>query len=474
MTQSKTKTKPKTKPSKNKRKNRKKKWATKIKKIGALEQINFNAGGIDIGDREIYVAVPEDRCEESVRSFGTFTEDLHELVHWLKATNVDTVAMESTGVYWVPLYEVLEQMNIEVYLVDARKVKNVSGRKTDVQDCQWLQQLHTYGLLSKAFVPDEQIRRLRDLVRHRDMLIRYRSSHIQHMQKSLELMNIKLTNVITDITGVTGMKIIRAIVEGEQSPRELAKYRDFRCQKSEEEIAKSLNGYFKEEQLFVLNQALELYDYYTEKMKDLDKKVEDQYIKFAKKLDIKKKPLKKLLRSQESRDKNAPDYDLRSYLYKITGVDLTQVPGLNILNIQEIISEIGIDMSRWPSPKHFTSWLGLSPNNKITGGKKLSAYTKKTDNRANKAFRLAAVSAGKTNSAIGRFHRKMKLQIEGPKAVTATAHKLARIVYVMISKQVEYSEEILERHEKMNKERIVRNLKRKAANLGYNLVEKVA
>jgi transposase len=294
------------------------------------------------------------------------------------------------------------------------------------------------------------------------------------MQKALELMNVKLTNVITDITGATGMQIIRAIVKGEHSPRELAKYRDFRCQKSEEEIAKSLNGHFKDEQFFVLNQALELYDYYTEKMKELDKKVEDQYIKFARKVDIKRKPLKKLLRSQECRDKNAPDYDLRSYLYKITGVDLTRVPGLNILNIQEIISEIGIDMSRWPVMNNFTSWLGVAPNNKITGGKKLSSHTKKTDNRANKAFRLAALSAGKTNTAIGRFHRKMKLKDGAPQAVTATAHKLARIVYVMISKQVEYSEEILERHEKMNKDKIIRNLKRKAANLGYNLVEKVA
>jgi hypothetical protein len=258
------------------------------------------------------------------------------------------------------------------------------------------------------------------------------------------------------------------------SPCELAKYRDFRCQKSEEEIAKSLNGYFKEEQLFVLNQALELYDYYTEKMKELDKKIESQYIKFAKKVDIKKKPLKKFLRSQKCRDKNAPDYDLRSYLYKITGVDLTRVPGLNILNIQAIISEIGIDMSRWPTMKHFTSWLALSPNNRITGGKKMSANTKKTDNRANKAFRLAALSAGKTNTAIGRFHRKMKLKDDASKAVSSTAHKLARIVYVMISKQVEYSEEILEHHEKMNKDKIIRNLKRKAANLGYNLVEKVA
>ena len=464
----------KAKTMKNSKKNRKKKWAAKIKKIGALEQINFHAGGIDIGDREIYVAVPEDSCEESVRSFGTFTEDLHELGHWLKANKVDTVAMESTGVYWVPLYEILDMLNIEIYLVDARKVKNVSGRKTDVQDCQWLQQLHTYGLLSKAFVPDKQVRRLRDLLRHRDMLIRYRSSHIQHMQKALELMNVKLTNVITDISGATGMQIIRAIVGGEQSPRELAKYRDCRCQKSEEEIAKSLNGHFKEEQLFVLNQSLELHDYYTEKMKELDKKIESQYIKFAKKVDIKKKPLKKLLRSQKCRDKNAPAYDLRSYLYKITGVDLTQVPGLNILNIQEIISEIGIDMSRWPSIKSFTSWLGLAPNNKITGGKKLSAHTKKTNNRANKAFRLAALSAGKTNSAIGRFHRKMKSKDGAPQAVTATAHKLARIFYAMISKQVEYSEEILERHEKMNRDKIIRNLKRKAANFGYNLVEKVA
>lgn len=467
-------TKTKTKTRKRSKKNRRKKWPLKVKKIGALEQINLHAGGIDVGDSEIYVAVPEDGDEESVRSFGTFTDDLHDLGRWLKAKNVDTVAMESTGVYWVPLYEVLDTMGIDIFLVDARKVKNVSGRKTDVQDCQWLQQLHTYGLLSRSFVPNKEIRRLRDLLRHRDTLIRYRSSHIQHMQKSLQEMNIKLTNVISDITGTTGMQIIRAIVEGERNPRELAKYRDYRCQKSEEEIAKSLNGHFKDEQLFVLSQSLELYDFYTTKMIAVDKKVESQYIKFAKKVDIKEKPLKKLLRGQRARHKNVPDYDLRSYLYKITGVDLTQVPGLNVLNIQEIISEIGVDMSKWPTMRHFTSWLGVAPNNKITGGKKISSHTKKTSNRANKAFRLAALNTEKTNGALGKFYRKMKLKAGAPQAITATAHKLARIVYVMISKQVEYSEQELERHDKMNKEKIIRSLKRKAANMGFDLVEKVA
>jgi transposase len=220
--------------------------------MGVLEQINFNAAGIDVGSESMFVAIPEDRCEVPVREFKSFTADLHELLKWLQMHKIDTVAMESTGVYWMPLYEILDKAGIEVYLVDASRVKNVTGRKTDVQDAQWLQQLHTYGLLSRAFVPDGETRKLRDLIRHRDNLLRYRASHIQHMQKALEQMNLKLTNVITDITGITGMQIIRAIVCGERNPRELAKYRDSRCKKSEEEIAKSLEGSYKEELIYVL------------------------------------------------------------------------------------------------------------------------------------------------------------------------------------------------------------------------------
>lgn len=455
-------------------KGKSRKKALKAVKMGVLEQINFNASGIDVGSESMFVAIPEDRCDVTVREFKSFTADLHELLKWLQMYNIDTVAMESTGVYWMPLYEILDNAGIEVYLVDASRVKNVTGRKTDVQDAQWLQQLHTYGLLSRAFVPDGETRKLRDLIRHRDNLLRYRASHIQHMQKALEQMNLKLTNVITDITGVTGMQIIRSIVCGERNPRELAKYRDSRCRKSEEEIAKSLEGSYKEELIYVLGDYLHLYDVYTERMKKLEKELEELYKSFSKRVDINDKPLKKLSRSKICHDKNAPDYDLRAYLYKIAGVDLVQIDGFNVLTVQEIISETGVDISKWPTMHNFTSWLTAAPNNKITGGKVIYKSTKKSKSRVYKAFRMAALNSGKTDSPIGRFYRKIRARHSAPIAITATANKLARIFYVMLSKQVEYSREILEKLELKNKAKVIKNLKRRANNLGYDLVPKAA
>jgi transposase len=464
----------KNKKSKTKLKRMVKTYAQKIKKVGVLEQINFNAAGIDVGAEEIYVAVPEDRTEQSVLKFGTFTQDLVQIAQWLKANGVTTVALESTGVYWIPLYDQLEKAGLDVYLVDARKTKNVSGRKSDVQDCQWIQQLHTYGLLSKAFVPDEQTRNLRSLERHRDMLINYRSSHIQHIQKVLTEMNVKLTNVLSDITGKSGMAIIRDIIAGERNPKQLARHRDYRCRKSEKEVALSLEGDFNPQKIFVLKQAVELYDCYTQKMVDLDVELEKLFKTFARKVDVNSKPLKKLAPSLQNKNKNAPHYDLRSQLYQIAGVDLTQVDGFNVLVLQRIISEVGLDMSKWPTMKNFTSWLALSPNNRITGGKIISSVTAKTKSRANNAFRMAAMGVTRSNSPIGRFYRKMRARDGAQSAITATAHKLARIFYVMVSKQVEYSEEIANGDEEKNKKRMIVNLKRRAKELGYQLVQDAA
>lgn len=464
----------KNKKSKTKLKKMVKRYAQKINKVGVLEQINFNAAGIDVGAEEIYVAVPEDRTEQSVRKFGTFTQDLVQIVLWLKANGVTTVALESTGVYWIPLYDQLGKAGLDVYLVDARKTKNVSGRKSDVQDCQWIQQLHTYGLLSKAFVPDEQTRNLRSLERHRDMLINYRSSHIQHMQKALTEMNVKLTNVLTDITGKSGMAIIRDIIAGERDPNRLARHRDYRCRKSEKEVALSLEGNFNQQKIFVLKQAVELYDNYTQKMVELDVESEKLFKTFARKVDVKSKPLKKLAPSLQNMKKNAPHYDLRSQLYQIAGVDLTRVDGFNVLVLQRIISEVGLDMSKWPTMKNYTSWLALSPNNKITGGKIISSATAKTKSRANIAFRMAAMGVARSNCPIGRFYRKMKARDGAQSAITATAHKLARIFYVMVSKQVEYSEEIANGDEEKNKKRMIKNLQRRAKELGYELVQETA
>jgi transposase len=434
--------------------------------IDALEQINLNAAGIDIGAEEVYVAVPKGRDEESVRSFPTFTADLHRLADWLEACGIETVAMESTGVYWIPLYEILESRGFEVYLVNARHIKNVSGRKSDVLDCQWIQQLHTYGLLQPSFRPPEQICAIRSLVRHRDMLIKYRSAHIQHMQKALTMMNIRLTNVLSDVTGVTGMKIIRAIVAGERNPEVLARYRNSRCAKSETEIAKSLEGHYKREHLFALKQALELYDFYDQQLHDCDTELEALYQEF----DIPDDPGTPPPNPRTTkRRKNQPHFDLAQSLYRMTGVDLTQVDGLDALTVQNILSEIGTDMSPWPTVKHFASWLRLSPNNKVTGGKVKQRGTLPSQNRANTAFRMAAQSLARSDCALGAFYRRIRARQGGPKAVTATAHKLARIVYFMLKNRQPYRDPGADYYEEQYRIRAVRNLKRKAAKLGMRL-----
>jgi transposase len=345
----------------------KRKQSQKVKvQVHALEQLNPHAAGIDIGAEEVWVAVPPDRDEASVRAFPTFTADLICLAEWLKACRIDTVAMEATGVYWVPLYEILEAHGFEVCLVNARHLKNVSGRKTDVLDCQWIQQLHTYGLLNPSFRPPEEIVAIRSLVRHREMLVGYRSAHIQHMQKALTLMNIRLTSVLSDISGVTGLKIIRAILAGERNPQHLASLREAGCKKSEAEIAKSLAGNYKREHLFTLQQALELYEFYDRQMQACDRELESLYQAFAPPDHPASPP--PAVRTTKRR-KNQAYFDLGSAVYRLTGVDLTQIDGLDELTVQKVLSEIGTDMSKWPTVKHFTSWLRLCPNNQVTGGK---------------------------------------------------------------------------------------------------------
>ncbi len=434
--------------------------------IDALEQINLNAAGIDIGGEEVYVAVPKGRDEESVRSFLTFTVDLHQLADWLAACGIETVAMESTGVYWIPLYEILESRGFEVYLVNARHIKNVSGRKSDVLDCQWIQQLHTYGLLQPSFRPREQICAIRSLVRHRDMLIKYRSAHIQHMQKALTVMNVRLTNVLSDITGVTGMKIIRSIVAGERNPEVLASYRHSSCAKSEPEIAKSLEGNYKREHLFSLKQALELYDFYDQQLHACDVELEALYQEF----DLPDEPGTPPPDPRKTkRRKNQPYFDLSQSLYRMTGIDLTQVDGLDALTVQTILSEIGTDVSPWPTVKHFASWLRLSPNNKVTGGKVKQRGTLPSQNRANTAFRVAAQSLARSDCALGAFYRRIRARHGGPKAVTATAHKLARIVYFILKNRQPYHDPGADYYEEQYRIRAIRNLQRRASKLGMRL-----
>ncbi len=436
----------------------------KIVKLNALEQINHNAAGLDIGAAEIYACVPEGRDTESVKVFKTFTVDLYALAEWLESCGVDTVAMESTGVYWIPIYEILENKGFKVNLINARQLKNVPGKKTDVLDCQWIQQLHTYGLLQSSFRPEEDMCAVRALIRHRDNLIRYRSGHIQHMQKALHLMNLQLTNVISDITGVTGMCIIRCIVNGQREPLKLAQFRDRRCARSEEEIAKSLEGNYKAEHLFSLKQSLELYDYYTKQIKACDDEIEKKYAAFKPRIDIEETPLKQIRPRG-----NEPEFDLRTSLYKLAGVDLTLIDGISVLTAQTVLTEIGLDMSKWASVKHFASWLGLCPQNSISGGKILKSGTKKTQNRANTALRIAAQSLSRSESYLGKFYRRIRAKSGAVQANVATAHKLARIIYYMLKNQKEYVDPGKDYFEKKYSKRVLNNLKRKAAKLGFKL-----
>ena len=434
--------------------------------VDALDQINRNAAGIDIGAEEVYVAVPPDRDTESVRTFPTFTVDLQRLADWLKACRIETVAMESTGVYWIPVYDILEERGFQVCLVNARHMKNVSGRKTDVLDCQWIQQLHTYGLLSASFRPPEQIVAIRSLVRHREMLVQYRSAHIQHMQKALTVMNVRLTNVLSDISGVTGLKIIRAIVAGERNPKALAQFRDGRCAKSEVEIAKSLEGHYKPEQVFVLKQALALYDFYDQQLQGCDRELEKLYQQFEPPKDPGTPP--PTPRTTQRR-KNQAHFDLAPALYRMTGVDLTQIDGVDELTIQKVLSETGTDMSKWPTSKHFASWLHLCPNNKITGGKIQRSGVQPTQNRASTALRVAAASLTHSNSALGAYYRRMRARQGAPAAITSTAHKLARIIYTMLKDRKPYHDQGVDYFEQQYRARVLRNLNRQAAKLGFRL-----
>ena len=434
-----------------------------------FERININAAGIDIGAKKHYVAVAKgtDPQGRDIRHFDTFTADLYALADWLKECDIDTVAMESTGIYWIPLFEILEQKGFEVRLVNPRSIKHAPGRKSDVVDCQWIQQLHAYGLLSSAFRPDDQIGVLRAYHRQRTMLVNHTCTHIQHMQKALEQMNLKLANVISDITGTTGMKIIRSILSGERNPENLARHRDPRCKKSDKQIAKSLYGNWRDEHLFALQQAVALYDFYQSQIKACDKQIQSQLCRFEDRSDTGELPPPSG-KPNGSGKKQA--FDAREHLYRMAGVDLTQIAGLNTPTVLTLISEIGLDMNRWPTAKHFASWLGLCPGSKISGGKNFSSKTKPSANRAAHAFRMAAYSLHRSQSAIGAFLRRKKAQLGSPKAITATAHKIARIFYEMLKTRTDYKDLGADYYQTRYKERSLRNLKRKARELGLELV----
>ena len=431
-----------------------------------MSQVNLNAAGIDVGASSHFVAVPEDRWEQPVREFEAFTAELHRLADWLTECGVETVAMESTGVYWIPLFAVLEERGFEVMLVDPRRIKNVPGRKTGVQDCQWLQQLHTYGLLSGGFRPEGEIRCLRSYLRQRAMLVEYAAQHIQHIQKALTQMNVKLQHVISDITGKTSMKIIEAIVGGERNPRRLARLRDPRTKADEGTIAKSLQGHWRQEHIFELTQALELYRAYQDKIAQCDREIERQLERFEDHSDGEPPAPNGKKRNQ----KNAPRFDVQGQVYRMTGVDLTRIDGVDAYTALKVIREVGTDMTKWPSAGHFASCLGLSPNNRITGGKVISSKTKASANRAAAALRLAANALHRSDSALGAFLRRKKAHLGAPKAITATAHKLACIIYAMLRHGQQYVDAGAEYYERHYQQRALRTAQRRAAQLGYQLV----
>jgi transposase len=446
-----------------------------------LDVIHPNAAGIDVGNSSHYVAVRPDRDPNPVRRFDGFTADLHRLADWLKQCGVTTVAMQSTGVYWIPLYEILDARGLEVYLVNARHTKNLPGRKTDVQESQWLLKLHTYGLLRNSFCPAADIRVIRTYWRQRADHVCAVSICIQRMQKALTQMNIQLANVISDLSGWTGMRIVRAILAGERDPRALAALSHPGIHASRDTIAKSLEGTWRADVLFILQQEVAMYDAYQQRIAECDHELEQHLKGFADKLTDAtpdgepSAPTEARLRSGPKRRRkagsHAPQFDLGRELHRISGVDLTRIDGIDVGVAQTVISEVGLDMTRWKTEAHFASWLGLCPDNRITGGKVIRKGTRHVVNRAATALRLAATTLLRSQSYLGGQYRRLRARLGAPKAITAMAHKLARLVYRMLKWGHEYVDKGLQYYEERHREQQVQLLKKRAAKLGLQIVE---
>jgi transposase len=435
---------------------------------GALPMVHPNAAAIDVGARMHVAAVGADRTAEPVRSFGTFTTDLHRLVDWFAECGVETVVMESTSVYWIPVFELLEARGFVVFLVNARDAKHVPGRKTDVSDAQWLQRLHSHGLLRASFRPKGEIVELRAYLRQRERLLEYAASHIQHMQKALTEMNLQLHHVVADITGATGLRIIRAILAGERDPAALARLRDTRCHASVETITKALTGHYRAEHLFALEQALALYDAYQEKASACDARIEVVLKQLSFRRGRTVGPLPAPRRGMR-RQPNGPVFDVRAALFALLGKDLTQINGLGPYLALKLIAECGDDLSAWPSAKHFTSWLCLAPSNKISGGKVLSSRTRRSGSRAAALLRLAAVTIGRTDTALGAFYRRLSARIGKVKAITATARKIAVLFYNALHHGMDYIDPGASSYEARYRARVIGNLRRRAKAFGFVL-----
>ncbi len=433
-----------------------------------LEVVHPQAAGIDVGNSAHYVAVRPDRDPEPVRRFECFTADLHRLADWLQSRGVKTVALQSTGVYWIPLYDILEERGLEVYLVNARHTKNLPGRKSDVQESQWLLKLHTYGLLNNSFQPPSKIRILRTYWRQRAQQVSGAATCVQRMQKALTQMNIQLANVISDLGGVTGQMIVRAVIAGERDPWKLAQLNHPRIQASRTEIAKSLEGTWRPELIFILQQELEMYDAYQRRVAECDEQLQKHLARFA---DTIAPPAKEGLppKKKKKQNKNNPHFHLADELQRITGVDLTRIDGVDVFVAQTVISEVGLDMGRWKTEAHFASWLGLCPDNRISGDKVLGRGTRHVLNRVATALRLGASTLLRSQTYLGAQYRRLRSKLGAPKAITAMAHQLARLVYRMLKYGQQYVDRGAEYYEQRNRQQQIEFVRKKAAHLGLQV-----
>lgn len=432
-----------------------------------LPVMRSNAGGIDIGATEIFVAVPAERADPSVRSFATFTQDLHEAADWLQQCHVNTVAMESTGVYWIPLFQILESRGIEVHLVNAQHVHHVPGRKSDVLDCQWLQYLHSVGLLRASFRPEQAVCEIRSLMRHRESLVQMACVHVQHMHKSMDQMNLQIHHVISDITGVTGLAIVDAIVAGNTDPHELAKLRDYRIKASMETVAKSLVGDYRPEHVFTLKQSLLAYRYYQQLIATCDQEIQQRIESFQSQNGSSNDPSSTISGTPVIRH----SFDLRTHLERLFGVDLTAIPGLEVLGIQTIFSEIGADLSDFPTADSFCSWLNLCPKDGTSAGRRIHATKIKTKNRVTQVFRMAAQAVNRSKSYLGAYYRSQRARHGALKAIKNTAHKLARIFYHLVTTRQPYDETIFAKLETRRQQRRIHKLQNLAKQMGFSLLQ---
>jgi transposase len=437
----------------------------------SLEVVHPDAAGIDIGNESHYVAVPPTRESEPVRRFGCTTAELKSMADWLKQCRIRTVAMQSTGVYWIAVFDILEEAGFEVYLVNARETKNLPGRKSDVQESQWLMKLHTYGLLRNSFRPSQEIRTIRTYWRQRNDLVRSAARHIQRMQKAMTQMNVQLANVLSDVSGVTGQAIIKAILAGERDPQKLARFRDWRVKASQEEIARSLEGNWQEDLLFVLKQEQDNYDFCQKQMAECDQQLQ-QYLQQRQDrsvgINLREEKRKARLKKQRG---NAPQFDLRAELFRMTGTDLTQIDGIDIMTAMTILSEAGSDMSKWKTEHHFVSWLRLCPDNKISADKVIGKGRLPTKNRITSALRMAASTLRLSNTYLGAQFRRLRTRLGPPIATKAMAAKLARLVYRMLRYGMQFVDKGTEFYEAQHRKQQVNYLKWKAANLGLQIIE---